>query len=151
MCSYIFRCCWLRYSCTVVLLMVKVCSSLVLIFGILTTKILRFYTLSQWGCLTSVYVCVCVGYSLQKSVYLGSASEVVQLPMSTCGRYSSCYDCVFSRDPFCAWDGDGEECVEISSRSDWWAYQYTTVVCQLLTHAHTHTRFNLKNVHGHAF
>ncbi|XP_062374943.1 semaphorin-4G-like isoform X2 [Sardina pilchardus] len=54
----------------------------------------------------------------QRSVYVGSASEVVQLPMSTCGRYASCYDCVFSRDPFCAWDGNGEQCVEISTHSD---------------------------------
>ena len=60
-------------------------------------------------------MCVC-GYSLQRSVYVGSASEVVQVPMSTCDRYGSCYDCVFSRDPFCAWDG--EECVEVSSHSD---------------------------------
>ncbi|KAL6487333.1 hypothetical protein MHYP_G00039590 [Metynnis hypsauchen] len=52
----------------------------------------------------------------QMSVYVGSQSAVVQLPLSTCHRYSSCFDCVLARDPFCAWDG--EECVEITSHTD---------------------------------
>ncbi|KAI4878416.1 hypothetical protein NFI96_029312 [Prochilodus magdalenae] len=52
----------------------------------------------------------------QMSVYVGSQSGVVQLPLSTCRRYSSCFDCVLARDPFCAWDG--EECVEITSHAD---------------------------------
>nr|XP_054605311.1 semaphorin-4G isoform X1 [Nothobranchius furzeri]XP_054605312.1 semaphorin-4G isoform X1 [Nothobranchius furzeri] len=51
----------------------------------------------------------------QRSIYIGSHSGVVQVPISTCQRYTSCYDCVFARDPFCAWDG--RACVEISSRS----------------------------------
>lgn len=50
-----------------------------------------------------------------RSIYVGSYSGVVQLPMSSCRRYTSCYDCVFARDPFCAWDG--RICVEIASRS----------------------------------
>uniref|UniRef100_A0A3B3SRL4 Semaphorin 4G n=1 Tax=Paramormyrops kingsleyae TaxID=1676925 RepID=A0A3B3SRL4_9TELE len=50
----------------------------------------------------------------QRSVYVGSPSAVLQLPLSTCGRYSSCYDCVFARDPLCAWDGAA--CVEVQSR-----------------------------------
>uniref|UniRef100_A0A3B5BBB6 Semaphorin-4G-like n=1 Tax=Stegastes partitus TaxID=144197 RepID=A0A3B5BBB6_9TELE len=49
------------------------------------------------------------------SIYVGSYSGVVQVPMSTCQRYASCYDCVFARDPFCGWDG--KVCVEISSRA----------------------------------
>uniref|UniRef100_A0A7N8WKV9 Sema domain-containing protein n=1 Tax=Mastacembelus armatus TaxID=205130 RepID=A0A7N8WKV9_9TELE len=53
--------------------------------------------------------------SAQRSIYLGSHSGVVQVPMSTCQRYTSCYDCVFARDPFCGWDG--KVCVEISSRA----------------------------------
>ncbi|XP_051772424.1 semaphorin-4G [Ctenopharyngodon idella] len=51
----------------------------------------------------------------QMSVYVGSASSVVQLPLSTCSRYSSCFDCVMARDPFCAWDG--LECVDITSHN----------------------------------
>ncbi|XP_076831390.1 semaphorin-4G [Brachyhypopomus gauderio] len=51
----------------------------------------------------------------QMSVYAGSPSAVLQLPLSTCGRYGSCSDCVLARDPFCAWDG--RECVDISTRT----------------------------------
>lgn len=50
------------------------------------------------------------------SVYVGSSSGVVQLPLSTCHRYTSCFDCVLARDPFCAWDG--AECVEITFYRD---------------------------------
>lgn len=47
------------------------------------------------------------------SVYLTSPSGVVQLPLSSCQRYASCYDCIFARDPHCAWNGT--QCVEIMS------------------------------------
>ncbi|XP_035998009.1 semaphorin-4G [Fundulus heteroclitus] len=53
--------------------------------------------------------------SVQRSVYVGSHSGVIQVPMSACQRYASCYDCVFARDPFCGWDG--RSCVEISSHA----------------------------------
>uniref|UniRef100_A0A665WD61 Sema domain-containing protein n=1 Tax=Echeneis naucrates TaxID=173247 RepID=A0A665WD61_ECHNA len=53
--------------------------------------------------------------SALRSIYVGSHSGVVQVPMSACQRYTSCYDCVFARDPFCGWDG--KVCVEISSRA----------------------------------
>ncbi|XDV50044.1 hypothetical protein PO909_019171 [Leuciscus waleckii] len=52
----------------------------------------------------------------QMSVYVGSPSSVVQLPLSTCSRYSSCFDCVMARDPFCGWDG--LECVDITSHNN---------------------------------
>ncbi|XP_071757970.1 semaphorin-4G [Centroberyx gerrardi] len=52
--------------------------------------------------------------SALRRVYVGSHSGVVQVPMSACERYTSCYDCVFSRDPFCGWDG--KVCVDVSSR-----------------------------------
>lgn len=55
------------------------------------------------------------------SVYVGSPSGVVQLPLSTCHRYASCFDCVLARDPFCAWDG--AECVEITLHTD----RYVTI------------------------
>ncbi|XP_038152872.1 semaphorin-4G [Cyprinodon tularosa] len=53
--------------------------------------------------------------TVQRSIYIGSHSGLIQVPMSTCQRYTSCYDCVFARDPFCGWDG--RVCVEISSRA----------------------------------
>ncbi|XP_056153338.1 semaphorin-4G [Lampris incognitus] len=53
--------------------------------------------------------------STLRSIYVGSHSGVVQVPMSSCQRYTSCYDCIFARDPFCGWDG--KMCVEISSQA----------------------------------
>uniref|UniRef100_A0A8C0YES4 Semaphorin 4G n=2 Tax=Cyprinus carpio TaxID=7962 RepID=A0A8C0YES4_CYPCA len=41
----------------------------------------------------------------QNRIYVSAASGVVQVPLSSCERYTSCYDCVFARDPFCGWDG----------------------------------------------
>lgn len=52
----------------------------------------------------------------QWSVYVSSPSGVVQLPLSSCRRYTSCYDCVFARDPHCAWSG--AECVDVMMQSD---------------------------------
>lgn len=41
----------------------------------------------------------------QRSLYVGAASGVLQVPLASCARYSSCYDCILARDPYCAWDG----------------------------------------------
>uniref|UniRef100_A0A7N6BMG2 Sema domain-containing protein n=1 Tax=Anabas testudineus TaxID=64144 RepID=A0A7N6BMG2_ANATE len=54
----------------------------------------------------------------QMSVYVASSSSVVQLPLSNCNRYTSCYDCIFARDPHCAWNGD--QCVDIMAHEDRW-------------------------------
>ncbi|XP_068578091.1 semaphorin-4G-like [Cebidichthys violaceus] len=52
----------------------------------------------------------------QMSVYVGSPSGVVQLPLSSCHRYASCYDCVFARDPHCAWNR--AQCVDVMTQAD---------------------------------
>ncbi|XP_059215162.1 semaphorin-4G [Centropristis striata] len=52
----------------------------------------------------------------QMSVYVGSSSGVVQLPLSNCHRYTSCYDCIFARDPHCAWSG--AQCVDVMAQAD---------------------------------
>uniref|UniRef100_A0A3P8UXF9 Semaphorin 4G n=1 Tax=Cynoglossus semilaevis TaxID=244447 RepID=A0A3P8UXF9_CYNSE len=52
----------------------------------------------------------------QMSVYVGSPSGVLQLSLSDCQRYTFCYDCVFARDPHCAWNG--AQCVDIMTQSD---------------------------------
>nr|XP_057914907.1 semaphorin-4G-like [Doryrhamphus excisus]XP_057914917.1 semaphorin-4G-like [Doryrhamphus excisus] len=52
----------------------------------------------------------------QTSVYVGSPYGVVQLPHSNCRRYASCYDCIFARDPHCAWSG--AHCVDIAGYPD---------------------------------
>lgn len=49
----------------------------------------------------------------QKYLYVGSRSEVLQLPLANCSRYKSLPDCLLSRDPYCAWDSEGQACVRI--------------------------------------
>ncbi|KGL87386.1 Semaphorin-4G, partial [Charadrius vociferus] len=41
----------------------------------------------------------------QRSLYVGAASGILQGPLASCARYTSCYDCILARDPYCAWDG----------------------------------------------
>ncbi|NWW54162.1 SEM4G protein, partial [Pedionomus torquatus] len=41
----------------------------------------------------------------QRSLYVGAASGILQVPLASCARYTSCYDCILARDPYCAWDG----------------------------------------------
>lgn len=38
-------------------------------------------------------------------LYASSYSAVVQIPLSNCSTYSSCGECILSRDPYCAWNG----------------------------------------------
>ncbi|XP_043079447.1 semaphorin-4E isoform X2 [Puntigrus tetrazona] len=49
----------------------------------------------------------------QNQLYAGSASGVVQMPVSNCSRYSSCLDCVLARDPYCAWDVPTQRCSRV--------------------------------------
>ncbi|XP_016283316.2 semaphorin-4G [Monodelphis domestica] len=48
----------------------------------------------------------------QHSLYVGAPGGVVQMPLSRCSRYSSCYDCILARDPYCGWDPRGRGCRE---------------------------------------
>uniref|UniRef100_A0A3Q1IVK0 Sema domain-containing protein n=1 Tax=Anabas testudineus TaxID=64144 RepID=A0A3Q1IVK0_ANATE len=49
----------------------------------------------------------------KKYLYIGSRSEVLQLPLANCSRYQSLQDCLLARDPYCAWDSEGRACVRI--------------------------------------
>ncbi|XP_077571532.1 semaphorin-4C-like [Stigmatopora nigra] len=49
----------------------------------------------------------------KKYVYIGSRSEVLQLPLANCSRYQSQPDCLLARDPYCAWDSEGRACVRV--------------------------------------
>ncbi|XP_073411880.1 semaphorin-4G [Dendrobates tinctorius] len=53
----------------------------------------------------------------QNSLYIGAQSGVLQIPLSGCNRYSSCYDCVLSRNPYCGWDGS--TCRKPHKHQDW--------------------------------
>ncbi|XP_062308882.1 semaphorin-4E [Osmerus eperlanus] len=48
--------------------------------------------------------------SSKGQLYAGSGYGVVQLPLSDCGRYRSCVDCILARDPYCAWDLPSDRC-----------------------------------------
>ncbi|MGH0171756.1 UNVERIFIED_CONTAM: hypothetical protein FKN15_061991 [Acipenser sinensis] len=47
----------------------------------------------------------------KKSLYAGSDAGVVQSPTAFCEKYMSCTDCILARDPYCAWDSEGNSCV----------------------------------------
>lgn len=50
-------------------------------------------------------------------MYAGSESGAVQVPVSTCGRYDTCMDCILARDPYCAWDLATKQCVPVRGLS----------------------------------
>ncbi|XP_077114749.1 semaphorin-4G [Ranitomeya variabilis] len=53
----------------------------------------------------------------QNSLYIGAQSGVLQIPLSGCNRYTSCYDCVLARNPYCGWDGS--TCRKPRKPQDW--------------------------------
>ncbi|KAM9789610.1 semaphorin-4E-like [Neosynchiropus ocellatus] len=53
--------------------------------------------------------------NITRRIYAGSDSGVVQMSPSSCGRSSSCMDCVLSRDPYCGWDQAAGKCTEVSA------------------------------------
>ncbi|KAF5897301.1 semaphorin-4E-like isoform X1, partial [Clarias magur] len=48
-------------------------------------------------------------------LYAGSEVAAAQMPLSACGHYTSCMDCVLARDPYCGWDLTSNGCVAIST------------------------------------
>ncbi|XP_070608947.1 semaphorin-4G [Erythrolamprus reginae] len=54
----------------------------------------------------------------QRNLYVGAQSGVLQLPLSTCSQYNSCFSCILARDPYCAWDGKNcREVADVLNRS----------------------------------
>ncbi|XP_066474536.1 semaphorin-4D isoform X2 [Tiliqua scincoides] len=51
-------------------------------------------------------------------LYAGSSVGVVQTPLAFCDKYSSCFDCVLARDPYCAWNPHTSVCVDILKGSE---------------------------------
>ncbi|KAM4708527.1 semaphorin-4D isoform 1-T7 [Discoglossus pictus] len=54
----------------------------------------------------------------KRYIYAGSNSDVVQSPVSFCEKFTSCVDCVLTRDPYCAWHPGKASCVEILEESN---------------------------------
>ncbi|XP_078054791.1 semaphorin-4E-like [Mustelus asterias] len=55
--------------------------------------------------------------SKRGQLYVGSPSQVVQMPVAVCTQYVNCWDCVLARDPYCAWDKTASQCVVISNKN----------------------------------
>ncbi|NXJ70703.1 SEM4E protein, partial [Rostratula benghalensis] len=55
--------------------------------------------------------------SAKGMLYVGSPSQVVQLPVSQCHQYKHCLDCVLARDPYCAWAPAAKACVVLARHS----------------------------------
>lgn len=53
--------------------------------------------------------------NVTRQLYAGSDYGAAQIPLATCGRSSSCMDCVLARDPYCGWDTVGGKCIVISN------------------------------------
>ncbi|XP_034744516.1 semaphorin-4E [Etheostoma cragini] len=48
-------------------------------------------------------------------LYAGSDYGAAQIPLATCGRSSSCIDCVLARDPYCGWDQALGKCLNLAN------------------------------------
>ncbi|KAG9278208.1 semaphorin-4E [Astyanax mexicanus] len=49
------------------------------------------------------------------TLYAGSEVAAAQMPLSSCGQYRSCLDCVLARDPYCGWNLPTKLCTAVSS------------------------------------
>ncbi|CAB1348194.1 unnamed protein product, partial [Coregonus sp. 'balchen'] len=61
-------------------------------------------------------------------LYAGSESCLVQFPVSDCGRYGSCLDCILARDPYGSWETTSAACSSVlnlptGSRSYFFIFQ----------------------------
>ncbi|XP_042720813.1 semaphorin-4D isoform X5 [Lagopus leucura] len=54
----------------------------------------------------------------RRYLYAGSNSGVVQSPVAFCEMYTTCFDCVLARDPYCAWKPLEGSCVDIFQESE---------------------------------
>ncbi|XP_077326069.1 semaphorin-4D isoform X2 [Lithobates pipiens] len=54
----------------------------------------------------------------KRYIYAGSSVEVVQSPIAFCEKFTSCAECVLTRDPYCAWHPVKNSCVEILLEAD---------------------------------
>ncbi|XP_041420657.1 semaphorin-4D isoform X3 [Xenopus laevis] len=54
----------------------------------------------------------------KKFIYAGSDTGVVQSPLAFCEKFTSCKDCILTRDPYCAWHPVKHSCVNILQESN---------------------------------
>lgn len=85
----------------------------------------------------------------KKLLFAGSRSQLVQLPLASCGKYRSCADCVLARDPYCAWNVNTSYCVATGSHPGSLLVQHVTIldtssICNL--HGSKKVRLTPKNI-----
>uniref|UniRef100_A0A8C5LHY9 Semaphorin 4D n=1 Tax=Leptobrachium leishanense TaxID=445787 RepID=A0A8C5LHY9_9ANUR len=49
----------------------------------------------------------------KRYIYAGSSTGVVQSPVAFCDQFTSCVECIMTRDPYCAWNSLQSSCVNI--------------------------------------
>ncbi|OCT97965.1 semaphorin-4D [Xenopus laevis] len=54
----------------------------------------------------------------KRFIYAGSNTGVVQSPLAFCEKFTSCKDCILTRDPYCAWHPVKRSCVDILHESN---------------------------------
>ncbi|MEE6459668.1 hypothetical protein FKM82_000696 [Ascaphus truei] len=54
----------------------------------------------------------------KRYIYAGSNTGVVQSPVAFCEKFTTCVDCVLTRDPYCAWHPVKGSCVDILQESN---------------------------------
>ncbi|XP_072284007.1 semaphorin-4A-like [Pyxicephalus adspersus] len=46
----------------------------------------------------------------KKILYVGTTAGILQVPVANCSVYRSCFECILSRDPYCAWNNAANQC-----------------------------------------
>ena len=54
----------------------------------------------------------------QLYIYVGTETEIYRFQAHSCFQYTTCYECVTIRDPYCAFDSSSQSCVAVSSVDD---------------------------------
>ena len=54
----------------------------------------------------------------QSYIYVGTETEIYHFQAHSCFQYTTCYECVTVRDPYCAFDNSSQSCVAVSSVDD---------------------------------
>ncbi|XP_053331047.1 semaphorin-4A isoform X2 [Spea bombifrons] len=52
----------------------------------------------------------------KRVLYIGYSSGIAQVPLANCSVYTSCFDCILARDPYCAWDGESHKCRGVQNK-----------------------------------
>uniref|UniRef100_A0A8C5QJK6 Semaphorin 4A n=1 Tax=Leptobrachium leishanense TaxID=445787 RepID=A0A8C5QJK6_9ANUR len=60
--------------------------------------------------------------SSKRMLYVGYSAGIQHVPLANCSVYTSCFECVLARDPYCAWDVQSRMCRWAQSKSNTLTY-----------------------------